>query len=72
MQSLSFASLDGKPTPQVSRPNISSNLCFLQVVDFLPVNANTFERAIRQYGSVMTCMKWGGAGETCDMTGYTG
>ncbi|KAL5272856.1 hypothetical protein ACHWQZ_G000882 [Mnemiopsis leidyi] len=44
----------------------------LKVVDFLPVTANTFEQAIRQYGSVMTCMAWGGAGEACDMSGYTG
>lgn len=42
----------------------------LQVVDFLPVDTSNVEEAIRKYGSVMTCMKWGGSGEVCDMSNY--
>jgi len=42
----------------------------VKVKDFLPVDASTVASAIRTYGSVMTCMKWGGAGEVCDMSNY--
>jgi len=46
-------------------------LTHIKVVDFVPVNARTVEAAVRKYGSVMTCMKWGAKpGDACYMSHY--
>jgi len=42
----------------------------IKVVDFVDVTPANVEVAIRKYGSVMTCMKWGGPGQACDMSNY--
>lgn len=42
----------------------------IKVVDFVDVTPSNVEAAIRKFGSVMTCMKWGGAGQACDMSNY--